>query len=260
MEKIENIYHCCLQKTASQWVKNILTDKLVSEKTHYQVMVPEKDYITDKRFLAELDNAFPSNTIISPLYVTYEQFARLPKPKNYRAIWVMRDIRDVIVSQFFSITYSHKVINESHMKTREKLQKMAVEDSFQYFLDNVYKIDDSDFSFYHALRSWNQCADDNVMLCKYEDLTGEQQTVHWRGVFDFLGLPIEDKVLSKLLDHYSFQKITGRAQGEENVNAHLRKGRPGDWKNYFSEQHKHIIKKHAGDILIAAGYEKNTDW
>lgn len=40
----------------------------------------------------------------------------------------------------------------------------------------------------------------------------------------------------------------------------FRSGRTGEWKKYFTEEHKNIFKNVAGDLLVRLGYEKNNDW
>ncbi len=40
----------------------------------------------------------------------------------------------------------------------------------------------------------------------------------------------------------------------------FRSGKAGEWKKYFTPEHKKIFKDVAGDLLIELGYEKNNDW
>ena len=41
---------------------------------------------------------------------------------------------------------------------------------------------------------------------------------------------------------------------------HLRKGKQGDWRNFFREEHIKIFKEIAGEILVVLGYEKDLNW
>ena len=51
---------------------------------------------------------------------------------------------------------------------------------------------------------------------------------------------------------------------EESINPEksptFRSGQTGEWKKYFTDEHKHIFKEVAGDLLIRLGYEENNDW
>jgi sulfotransferase 6B1 len=40
----------------------------------------------------------------------------------------------------------------------------------------------------------------------------------------------------------------------------FRSGKTGEWRKYFSEEHKNIFKDVAGDLLIRLGYEKDLGW
>ena len=40
----------------------------------------------------------------------------------------------------------------------------------------------------------------------------------------------------------------------------FRRGQPGNWKEYFSEQNKRHFKGTTGDLLVSLGYEKDDDW
>jgi hypothetical protein len=40
----------------------------------------------------------------------------------------------------------------------------------------------------------------------------------------------------------------------------FRTGKSGGWRKAFTEEHKHLFKEVAGDLLIRLGYEINSDW
>ena len=40
----------------------------------------------------------------------------------------------------------------------------------------------------------------------------------------------------------------------------FRSGKTGEWKKYFTDEHKRIFKDAAGDLLIRLGYEKDNNW
>ena len=40
----------------------------------------------------------------------------------------------------------------------------------------------------------------------------------------------------------------------------FRSGKTGEWKKYFTDEHKKIFKDAAGDLLVRLGYEKDNDW
>jgi lipopolysaccharide transport system ATP-binding protein len=52
----------------------------------------------------------------------------------------------------------------------------------------------------------------------------------------------------------------GRPRGQEDVGAHERRGVAGDWRRHFTPKLTSACKALYGDLLIAAGYEKDEAW
>ena len=40
----------------------------------------------------------------------------------------------------------------------------------------------------------------------------------------------------------------------------FRSGKTGEWVKYFTPEHRRLFKDVSGDLLIALGYEKDTNW
>ena len=108
--------------------------------------------------------------------------------------------------------------------------------------------------------SWTKNTDQNIKVCKFEDLFGENQFIHMKSLFVHLDIKISDTQLKSILEKYSFKNIAGRKKGEGDKKSHYRKGMAGDWRNYFTDNHKAEFKEVAGDILIELGYEKDKNW
>lgn len=53
---------------------------------------------------------------------------------------------------------------------------------------------------------------------------------------------------------------TDLIQMRKSAPQHVRRGRKGDWRNYFSAEHRRIFKVAAGHVLIAFGYERDLNW
>src|SRR5262249_34854695 len=91
--EVENIYHCCVHKTASQWIRGILAARETylgcGLRTHsYQSRLPggsDTRKITERTF----DRPFPTFSIVTPVYIGRENFCALPKPESWRAFMVV---------------------------------------------------------------------------------------------------------------------------------------------------------------------------
>ncbi len=123
------------------------------------------------------------------------------------------------------------------------------------------------FSFENAVRAWRKDMEaqfryaeaHGIHACSYESLLTDGRDVV-RSLLDYLDLPCDEALLTRLLDRSSFRYYTGRDPGQENRKRFYRKGIAGDWENHFSAEDKRIFKQIAGDLLIQLGYEKDLDW
>lgn len=235
---LTNIYHCCVHKTGSQWIRKILSDRRTFTHTglrpyHYQSRLKKGDRrdIKDRIF----PEPFPRKTIVSPIYINYQNFQEMPKPERYKAFFIWRDPRDVLVSWYFSTKISHP--NKHSDVHRDHLRSVSESDGLAYGIDLLQSR-----GLFDALSSWQDAEDPNVMVVRYEDLVGNDAAGEFRRLFDHLEIPFPSEILAQLLDSYSFKKLSGRKQGEEDKGSKFRKGIAGDWKNHFDE---HLLKRFA---------------
>jgi hypothetical protein len=251
----ENVYHCCVHKTASQWLRKIFSDPRTYQYCGLEVYNYEQELPggTDARRLTERTFAeeFPRRTIVTPMYIDLPGFQRLPKPESFRAFFVPRDPRDVLVSWYFSVKLSHKVMGRIG-EVREKLQLLPEEDGLKYTTDWL----ESRGSF-AALRSWQQgvSSDARLRIFSYESLTGDEQFAAWKRLLAHCDIQMPDEVLAEVLKTYSFSVLTkGRDRGTEDVTAHLRKGVAGDWKNHFTSAIEKKFRETTGTLVEELGY------
>lgn len=254
-----NIYHCCIQKTGSLWLRDMFSDPLIRKLSSMKVCRPNKNFLGDHPIQEIIDDPFPVGTIVSPFYVNYQNFLEIPKPQSHKAFFVMRDPRDFLVSWYLSTRYSHK-LNPYIIKQREIFQKMDDDEAIFYIINNIFIETNPQFI---AMTDWYLNSDQNesVLLVRYEDLIALNKVDVFLKLFNHIGIPITPKQLKNLLEKYSFYRLSGgRTPGEEDILNHYRKGISGDWKNFFKTGHKDAFKNTVGDILLDLGYEENANW
>lgn len=250
-----NIFHCCVQKTASQWVRAILQNKRTYKYSglkvfNYEERLPDR---VDPRSLTArtFDQPFPAGTIVSPIYIDQKGLKGIPKQGAFRAFFVMRDPRDIVVSRYYSFKISHPEIGNIST-VRQDLNAMSEEDGLAYTIDQLVKR-----GLFEALRSWAEVSpsDKNLLAVRYEDLTGAEQFQAWQRLFSHCDIRMPDRVVRELLERNSFSALTeGRAQGAEDVNSHLRKGVHGDWKNHFTSAIERKFRETTGSLIEELGY------
>jgi hypothetical protein len=261
-----NIYHCCTWKSASQWFSHLFSHHRVLEYTglqpysiklwserlndQYNCKITRPDQI--KELLCNLPSkyAFPKYTAALHMYLSYSAYSSIKKSGPYKTFFVLRDPRDLVVSYYFSMLKTHYEfwwVKE----IREKLKTVSLHEGLKLCVQSLHKQ-----GIFDDMVSWviNEESDRNVKVFKFEDLSDSHERFI-NNLFDFLDIKISNNNLQELYDDLSFSAISkGRKIGSENVNSHYRKGKSGDWRNYFTEEIQCFFDKYAGDKCKQMGY------
>jgi hypothetical protein len=199
--------------------------------------------------LAWLDSLRPCDVASAHLFARPEAVRHVCSPK-FIPYFIFRDPRDVVVSHVFYVTDM-----EARHVHHEYYQSLPDFDS--RLTASILGRPDADIEFpniaerFAPYLGWlNQ---QEVLMIHFEDL------IHDRTV-----------ALSRITDHFlarvplqtSRQLILDALETSINPKKSptFRSGKTGEWKKYFTEEHKEIFKNVAGDLLIKLGYEKNNDW
>jgi len=100
--------------------------------------------------------------------------------------------------------------------------------------------------------------------------------INWMDQPEALAIHFEDLIedraaaLNRIIDHF-LRRVTLHTPRqlileslESSINPKksptFRSGKTGEWKKYFTDEHKKIFKDVAGDLLIKLGYEKDDNW
>jgi lipopolysaccharide transport system ATP-binding protein len=186
------------------------------------------------------------------VYSTREELERHSMPPDTLRFVVLRDLRDTLISWYFSFKQSHAVMTARMAKYRDLLGRMSVEDGLlamiEYQLEPAAEIQ----------LSW---ADGPDPIIKYEALLDDDYGVLKRLLVDQLALRVSDDALRRAVDACRFEKLSGgRIAGTADPNSHYRKGVAGDWRNYFTPRVTEAFKARFGDVLVATGYERDLNW
>lgn len=273
---VPTIFHITHWKAGSQWVNNVL--KEYCEKSGVERFVKPKI-----RARHIFDAPIQSGMIYPKVYLpkhgfdaylsfnifSLKDYAYLKKnPTSGKALvenWInfrmkknriikfiiFRDLRDSLVSWYFSMKNSHRSIDPVIEKYREELRGLSIEQGLIYLLENGFQ------AFANIQSSW--CVEEDALWIRYEDLL-EDERIGFKKIFSHCELEVDDKYFDEVISNNSFEIRSGRPRGKEDQTQHLRKGQAGDWRNYFSNEISNHFKTRFGQVLIDTGYESDDDW
>ena len=250
--KIDNIYHCCAHKTGSQWIKAILSDEIVLKKTGMTLYTYQEHLLTkgDPRKLTGrvFKHSFPKKCIVSPLYMDYNSYDSIPKPGQYKTFCIIRDPRDIIVSWYFSVKYSHPLMGKIPQH-RKILHQCTINQGLIYCIEYL-----KDFGLFESLKSWINLPVNthHVRIFRFEDIVNiDRQLTVITELFSHCQISLDTYETGSLLDKYHFQQM----QKKKNCSlSHYRKGAPGNWKGYFDEKVTAAFENLAGNLINELEY------
>ena len=191
-----------------------------------------------------------------------------PVWKRYpRGVYVMRDGRDALVSQYFFMTRriahgDHPPLSSIQRRAFGPLvNKDHVHDNIARFIENqMARPHSSRLHWGDHVRSFYEVANPNVVLLRYEDLVREGPRTLAEAMANLTGEEPDLKWARIVMKRNSFARRSGRRRGQEQRGTFLRKGQPGDGVNHFTREAAEIFDHHCGEMLVRAGYEPDRSW
>ncbi len=233
------IFHVTHWKAGSQWLYKILRD-IAPER----IVAPQ---LYEKQFL---ETSLVRGAVYPTVYVTREQFYSVALPKNYRKFIIIRDLRDTLISGYFSIRYSHAIIDGQLARWRERLEIMSLENGLLMLMDEWLPMSAK------IQESWIVAGE---KVIRYEDMLSRDSEILEEVLIKHSGIQISPERLNAVVAANRFENMTGgRKPGEENLMAHERKGISGDWRNHFTQAVNDRFDARYGELLVSAGYSLNN--
>jgi hypothetical protein len=234
------IFHVTQYKAGSQWIYNILLQCVPDRLVHPRVECAQ--FIWDE---------IVPGKIYPTIYLPRGLFYKKSLPSKSRHFVMLRDLRDILVSAFFSITGSHPELGNVR-SVRRKLSRMSREDGLLWTLYRWLPWNAVIFE------SWVKSGEPWI---KYEDLLANDVDLLEEVLIDRCELDVNREALRQAIINCRFVNLSGgRSPGAEDVDMHYRKGIAGDWQNHFTAKIKKVFKREYGRLLIDAGYETDMNW
>jgi hypothetical protein len=199
--------------------------------------------------LAWLDSLRPRDVASAHLFARPEVMNRVCSPA-FVPYFIFRDPRDVVVSHVFYVTdmearHIHHAYYESLPDLNARLNV------------SILGRPEADVEFpniaerFAPYLGWLER--DEVLSIHFEDLIHDRAASLNR---------IMDHALARASIQAPRQSILDSLESSINPKRSptFRSGKTGEWKKYFTDEHKRIFKSVAGDLLIRLGYEKDNTW
>ncbi len=243
---VPTLMHLTHAKAGSTWINYLLQELFGSRVAPRGKLVAEADGGDLSK------HVFEPGRVYRAMFMTREQFLAHPELREIKRFVVIRDLRDTLVSLYFSLKVSHPLDALGRtQKHRDALQKVGIEEGLVYLLEQQLP---------GAAAVQSSWLNQGECVLRYEDLLVNSFELLRDLFIARLALPVSEAALARAIRRTHFENVFQRKLGEEDVQSHGRKGLPGDWKNHFSAEFRRRFAEKFGQLLIDTGYEKDTQW
>jgi hypothetical protein len=247
-----SIIHFSMNKAATQYVRDLLR-RCAAENGMVNVGIAEYAFHTSFPYLDDL-SANEMNKyqhIFKPTGYLYSVFGGMIQGienlERYLIILVIRDPRDMLVSHYYSIAYSHSVPSKrgnkynDFIEKRRRAQRTSIDEYVIGECENVYNV-------YQRYIDLLLSSYPHVYVTKYEDMISDFST--WLDkLLEYCELKASSELQQSLLDES--KKLKPR---KENVYQHIRKGISGDYKEKLSQETINYINSRLSFVLERFNY------
>ena len=199
--------------------------------------------------LVWLDSLRPRDVASAHLFARPEAVARVCSSKVI-PYFIFRDPRDVVVSHVFYVTdmEARHVHHEYYLSLPDFDSRLHA---------SILGRPDADVEFPNIAERFKPYMDwlnhSEVLTIHFEDLIHNRAATLTRIMDHFLACVPLQTPRQLLLDSLEASINPSRSPT-------FRSGKTGEWKKYFTDEHKRIFKDVAGNLLAKLGYEENNDW
>ena len=247
-----SILHFSVNKAATQSTKSILMRcashlGLVDVRLHDYAFHSELPYL-DHLAAGEMSNY---QYLFKPTGYLYTVFGGMiegiPEFQRYRVVLMVRDPRDVLVSEYFSVAYSHVM---PHKQSNKYQEAVCLRESTRNITIDDYVLTKG-IDLVGILQRYKDLLLDkypDVMMIHYEEMAGDFDAWLDR-LLAHCNLPISDDLRNEIREENARKRPVS-----ENIYSHIRKGQPGDFREKLKPETIDELNRQFASILPAFGY------
>lgn len=241
---VPTIVHVTHPKAASTWLDSAFRTLFPSR------VAPRGELVAASSGGDLSRHVFAPGFIYPAMFLTREKFMAHEELREANRFIVIRDLRDTLVSLYFSLKYSHSQNSPQKIEERALLKSIGFEEGLLCLfaqIDGVAAIQSS----------WLGQAE---IVLRYEDLLHDGPAILSDVLLSKFGLPATSRQLTRALGRTSFEKVFRRKLGDTDAYSHGRQGLPGDWRKHFTPTVCQAFEERFGDVLRATGYAVDQRW
>jgi hypothetical protein len=251
-----SVLHFSVNKAATQFVKKKLR-QLAFENGMEPVHFHEYAFLTDRPYFDHLskEQMKKYQFLFKPKGYVYSVFggmiSNIDQFSSYRVLLTVRDPRDILVSNYFSKAYSHRIPpegstkREQFLKDRERVKQTGIDEYVLQRGEEVYKI-------YESYKNELLAKHDNVGVVTYEKMVSDFSG--WLDeISDITGLKISATLKHRLIEEFERNRVE-----KEDKQRHRRKGVPGDYQEKLKPETIAQLNQKFEDLMLSFGYRLNS--
>lgn len=204
----------------------------------------------------------PSNSIVRCHLMYAQEILDILSEHRCKLLFIYRDLRDVAVSHARWVNKEERIFLHDIYQKQSSFDERLMSSINGTPLGSPLGSNLSHPSIGQDFTRWyGWLQHSETLSIKFEDLVGERgggseekrlDTI--REITDHLGICLSSIQLKK--------KFTSHEMNPEESHTFKKggKGAIGNWRNYFTEEHKKQFKKTAGQLLIDMRYEQDLSW
>jgi len=235
-------FHCSVHKAGSHWITAMLADPWLRQwaPSKPEYLYPwnntnrnEESYVCDLKQV--FSSEIPDNIIVSPLYTGWGNFLDFVKDSPYKAIYIIRNPKDIVISMYYSWVKTHYVHEGANVERARRnnatIQKHEV----------VRKVINSctGNGLFQAMEDWwKNKNNENVLVLRYEDLIGDAQQKLFQDVFEFFDIQIPRETSEQFLRNFTLERMRVLSGNPD----HYRKGKAGSWVDDWNPEIEDLWK------------------
>lgn len=237
-----SVFFFSTHKCASTFLNQLLNDLASREDKKHINLELFLATNPDKRDMLYADSVFTSNILKNKGYffgVFRYGFKSFNENSESKVILVLRDPRDVLTSQFFSIAYSHPVLTNRFIEKRKHALAVGID-------QHVKDMSDRFLNTYTNYIN-NYLGKNNVLLVRYEDMVVNFPH-ELKKILEFIDYSKTEEALNFWTKNPPFEI------NNENHLKHKRKVTPGDYNDKLKPETIQFLNEKYKIVLQRLGY------